>query len=369
MEPFDSQFFQAALLIASPLIIVALGELISETAGTINVGLEGMMLVGAFAGFWAGGEFHNLWFAVFVGMLAGLAMSTIMGFATIEARANQIVIGVAINIIGAGVSTFAFQKYSRTRTDLFIDRMMRIEVPGLKSIPLIGPALFSQIPLVYVSLILLPVVWILFFKTTWGLRMRAAGEFPEADETVGVSVRMLRWQGVLIAGAFAGIGGAFLSVGLVGTFLVGMTNGRGFLALAAVIVGGWRPVGVVAAALLFGSADALQLRLQAESFVPRSIWIVLSLILVTFIVYHTMHTRRQQRGDLVNFQWISNEAIVAVLLLGCSIVLAIVEPNVSLPSLLWLTLPYVLTIAALAGVIGKVRQPSSLGISFVRGDS
>ena len=364
MEPFDIQFFQAVLLIASPLIIVALGELISETAGIINVGLEGMMLVGAFAGFWAGGEFQNLWIGMFVGMLTGLAMSVIMGFATIEARANQIVIGVAINIIGAGISAFAFQKYSRTQPDLFIDRMMRIDVPGLGSIPFVGPVLFRQISLVYVALILFPVVWVLFFKTTWGLRMRAAGEFPEADETVGVSVRKLRWQGVLIAGAFAGFGGAFLSVGLVGTFLIGMTNGRGFLALAAVIVGGWRPVGVIAAALFFGASDALQLRLQAESFVPRSVWIVLSVLAVAYIVHQTVRARRQQLRYLADPLLVC----VAILFLGGAIFLSIREPHVSLPSLLWLAIPYVLTIAALAGVIGKVRQPSALGISFVRGD-
>ena len=293
MPPFDSEFLRAAILIASPLILVALGELISEIAGVFNIGLEGMMLVGAFAGFWAGGELGNPWLAVLVGVLAGVLLAVIMAFASIQAGADQIVVGVALNILGAGLSAFAFQKYSQNQPDLFIDRMPRLEIPGLKEIPVIGPALFSQIPLVYIALLMVPVVWVLFYKTTWGLRMRAAGELPEADETAGVSVRALRWQGVLIAGAFAGLGGAFLSIGLVGTFLDGMTAGRGFLALAAVIVGGWRPLGVAAAAALFGAADALQLRLQAETFVPRSVWIVLGALILGFIVQRLTLERRR----------------------------------------------------------------------------
>jgi simple sugar transport system permease protein len=366
LKPFDSQFLQAALLIASPLLFVALGELLSETAGVINVGLEGMMLVGAFAGFWAGGELDNLWLAVLVGVLAGMGMAAIMGFATIEARADQIVVGVALNIIGAGLSVFAFQKYSTTKSNLFIDRMTRIDVPKLESIPLIGPALFRQIPLVYVSLLVVPIVWVLFYKTRWGLRMRAAGELPEADETAGVSVRSLRWQGVLIAGALAGLGGAMLSVGVVGTFLGGMTAGRGFLALAAVIVGGWRPLGVAVAALLFGAADALQLRLQAETFVPRSVWVVLA-ALFAILVYRLTRARIRRSEVDGERRSVSVEIIALAAMVAGATLLALVQPHVSLPSLLWLALPYALTIAALAGVIVRVRQPRALGIPFVRG--
>ena len=367
MPPFDSEFLRAAILIASPLMLVALGELISEMAGVFNIGLEGMMLVGAFAGFWAGGELGNVWLGVLVGILAGVLLAAIMAFASIQAGADQIVVGVALNILGAGVSAFAFQKYSATQPDLFIDRMERLEIPGLKSIPVIGPALFSQIPLVYVALLLVPVVWVLFYKTTWGLRMRAAGELPEADETAGVSVRALRWQGVLIAGAFAGLGGAFLSIGLVGTFLDGMTAGRGFLALAAVIVGGWRPLGVAAAAALFGAADALQLRLQAETFVPRSVWIVLSALILAFVVQRLGQDRRRPTHLVTEHRLLRPELVLAVLsFVGVSL-LAILEPRVSLPSLLWLAFPYALTIAVLGGVIVRVRQPAALGIPFARG--
>lgn len=368
MSPFDSQFFQAAVLIAAPLILVALGELMSEISGVINVGLEGMMLVGAFAGFWAGNEFGNVWVAVGVGMFAGVLLAGVMGLATIEARANQIVVGVALNILGAGLSVFAFQKYSKTLPDLFIDRMTRIKIPVLSDIPLIGPALFDQVALVYVALVAVPITWFAYTKTTWGLRMRAAGELPEAAETAGASVRVLRWHGVLIAGALAGIAGAFLSVGMVGTFLGGMTAGRGFLALAAVIVGGWRPLGVAIAAIFFGAADALQLRLQAESFVPRGVWIVLATLLLAFIAQRSVHNRRLHRQQVVTEKRIlTAETGLAGALMVVAIVLAAVEPDISLPSMLWLALPYVLTIAALAGVIVHVRQPSALSIPFVRG--
>ena len=367
MTPFDSEFLRAAILIASPLILVALGELISEIAGVFNIGLEGMMLVGAFAGFWAGGELGNLWLGVLVGVGAGVLLAVIMAFASIQAGADQIVVGVALNILGAGLSAFAFQKYSQTQPDLFIDRMARLEIPGLKEIPVIGPALFSQIPLVYIALLLVPVVWVLFYKTTWGLRMRAAGELPEADETAGVSVRALRWQGVLIAGAFAGLGGAFLSIGLVGTFLDGMTAGRGFLALAAVIVGGWRPLGVAAAAALFGAADALQLRLQAETFVPRIVWIVLGALVLAFIVQRLTLERRRPAYLAAEHRLFTPELTVALMAFVGVFLLAIFEPRVSLPSLLWLAFPYALTIAVLGGLIVRVRQPAALGIPFVRG--
>lgn len=367
MHPFDSAFLQAALLIASPLLFVALGELLSETGGVINVGLEGMMLVGAFVGFWAGAESGNTWLAVLMGMVSGAVMAAIMGIATIEARANQIVVGVALNIVGAGVSVFAFHKYTDNRSNLFIDRMRPLDVPGLRSIPLVGPALFRQIPLVYISVVIVPVVWIAYYKTRWGLRLRAAGELPEADETVGVSVRSLRWQGVLIAGALAGLGGAFLSVGLVGTFLNGMTAGRGFLALAAVIVGGWRPLGVALAAMLFGAADALQLRLQAESFVPRSVWIAIAILVTAYLIHLHVRGTRLRANSAAPRRGLDVELVVGLVLVAGAIILAFAQPRVSLPSQLWLALPYVLTIAALAGLIVRVRQPSALAIPFVRG--
>lgn len=368
MSPFDTQFFQATILIAGPLIIVALGELMSELAGVINVGLEGMMLVGAFAGFWAGREVGNVWVAVAAGMLAGLLLSVVMAWATIEARANQIVVGVALNILGTGLSVFAFQKYSSGLPDLFIDRMRRWTIPGLSDLPLIGPALFDQIPLVYVALVCIPVAWIVYRKTTWGLRMRAAGELPESAETAGASVRALRWQGVLIAGASAGAAGAFLSVGMVGTFLGGMTAGRGYLALAAVIVGGWRPVGVAGAAVFFGAAEALQLRLQAETSVPGSVWLVLGALLLVFAAARTLGARRNAvRRGLAPPPPVSLESGVLGGLAIAAFALASARPDVSLPSMLWLALPYALTIAALAGVIVRVRQPAALGIPFVRG--
>ncbi len=367
MQPFDSEFFRAAILIASPLLIVALGELVSESAGVINVGLEGMMLVGAFGGFWGAAETHNVWAGVAVGLLAGVLLAVVMAVATIEARADQIVVGVALNIIGAGVSVFAFQQYVASRPNIFIKRMAAMTIPGADQLPLLGSALFRQIPLVYVGFALVPLVWIAFFRTRWGLRIRAAGEVPEADETAGVSVRRLRWEGVLIAGALAGVGGAFLSIGLVGTFLAGMTSGRGFLALAAVIVGGWRPLGVFAAALLFGGADALQLRLQSQSFVPRSVWIVLAALAAVYLVSTLVKRRRGAGAPAGAPRLLTAGSVTTVVILLGAVVLGIRQPHVTLPSLLWLAFPYALTIAVLAGVIGRVRQPAALGNAFVRG--
>jgi len=367
MAPFDSQFLHAVILIAAPLILVALGELLSETAGVMNIGLQGTMLLGAFVSFWAAGAAGNPWVGIVAGIGAGLGLSLFMGLATVELRANQIVVGVAINLLGGAISLFLFQRYTDAGGALLIDRMTSARVPLLHRLPIVGDAFFEQIPPVYVALALVPIVTIVFYKTRWGLQMRAAGDVPEAIETIGVTVRRRRWQGVMIAGALAGLGGAFLSVGLVGTFLPAMTGGRGFIALAAVIVGGWRPIGVFGAALLFAAAEALQLRLQSESYVPRMVWILLAILALGFIVHRIANQRRAQVRGEVGATPLKSEMVGALVVMACAGMLALALPHVTLPSVLWLAVPYVLTILVLGGLAGKSNAPSTLGVAYERG--
>jgi simple sugar transport system permease protein len=224
----------------------------------------------------------------------------------------------------------------------------------------IGRALFNQTLLVYLAFAVVAVVWFVLYRTSWGLAIRAAGEVPAAADTAGVRVTRIRWLGTLAAGALAGMAGGFLSVGQLGFFIEGMSAGRGFLALAAVIFGGWRPVGVLAACLVFGAGDALQLRLQAEATVPRQVWLAIGLVAVAWIVATRVGRRERLRA--------SPGALAAGLLVaGIGGSLFAIDPAWHFPSQLWLTLPYLLALLALAGLVGRVHMPSSLAIPYRRG--
>src|SRR5262249_13720579 len=177
------------------------------------------------------------------------------------------------------------------RSQVILDAMSPVGIPGLDDLGGVGKALFDQPPLTYVAYLLVPALWLLLQRTSAGLALRAAGEVPEAVETAGISVGGGRWAGTLTAGALAGVGGAYLSVVSLGLFLQGMSAGRGFIALAAVIFGRWRPFGVLAACLVFGGADALQLRLQAEESIPREVWIVVAAIPALALLYAIVRGR------------------------------------------------------------------------------
>ena len=228
MPPFDSEFLRAAILIASPLILVALGELISEIAGGSTSARGDDCWSGVRLGFLAGRRAREpVGFGLSVRRLAGVLLAVIMAFASIQAGADQIVVGVALNILGAGLSAFAFQKYSQNQPDLFIDRMQRLEIPGLKEIPVIGPALFSQIPLVYIALLLAHIVGCCS-QDTWRSGMRAAGELSEAGREGRRAERAghCRWQGDADRWRLRRPG-VLSSIGLAGSN--GMTAGEGFL--------------------------------------------------------------------------------------------------------------------------------------------
>jgi ABC-type uncharacterized transport system permease subunit len=299
-----SALIAATLRYATPLIFGALGGIICERSGIVNVGLEGMMLTGAFFGIF-GADLLDSWFlGLLVGMAAGGLLAFIHAFFSINLRADQVVSGMAINFLALGLTGYIFiDHYGDQGTPDNIGRIPDVSLPGIKDISFVGDAIGKTSVLTWVALIGVVALAIFLFRTPRGLRLRSVGEHPRAAETVGISVTRTRYVAVIASGVLAAMGGAYLSIGFVGSFNQNMTAGRGFIALAAVIFGNWRPGGALAAALLFGFSTALAQRLP--TFSPSG-------------------------------------------------------------AVLFQALPYVLTLIAVAGVIGRSRPPAAAGQPYVK---
>jgi len=249
----------SALRQSTPLILGALCGLMGERSGVMNIGIEGQMLFGAFIGFmmnvWSG----NLMLAVMAGVLAGIFMGALLAVMSVSLKVDQIIAGVVINILALGVTGYFYKAGLSTR-----GKLQSIELGALADIPFIGPVLFDNPPITYLTILLVFAVHIVLFYTPWGLRTRAVGEHPRAADSAGVNVYVVRYMNLMTGGAFAGLAGAFLTLEAVGTFERAMTNGRGFVALAIMIFGKWTPIGAWGAALLFGLASAVQTQLQFQ---------------------------------------------------------------------------------------------------------
>ena len=288
--------FASAIRMATPIAFAALGGIFSERAGIINIGLEGMMITCAFSAVAATHFLGNPWIGLLIALAIGALQGLLHGIISIKFTGNQIVSGTGINIFALGFTAYMSQVIwgSRGASDA-VPGINPMEIPILKDIPIVGEIIGAHSPFVYILIIAVVVSYIVLFKTPFGLRVRAVGEHPAAADTAGVNVFHIKYICVIMSGIFAGFAGAFLSLGHLNLFVWGMTGGRGFIALAAMIFGGWMPMRALGASLLFGFSDALQMRLQT---------------------------------------------------------LAILPPQIIL------TIPYVLTIVVLAGVIGKVTPPS-----------
>ena len=250
---------------STPLIFAALGGMFSERSGVVNIGLEGLMLISAFAGVvgasLSGSALVGLGFA----LAAGLIFALIHALMSITFEADQIISGTAINLLALGGTGFLMvQIFGSGGTSPRVPGFEDVAIPLLSDIPLIGPALFNQSLLVYLMYLLIPITWFVVFRTPFGLRLRATGEVPEAVDTAGVSVTRMRYYGVALSGLLAACGGVYLSMGILSAFTEGMTNGRGFIALAALIFGRWNPIGAAGAALLFGFALAVTYQVPQE---------------------------------------------------------------------------------------------------------
>ncbi|RAK11170.1 nucleoside ABC transporter membrane protein [Halanaerobium saccharolyticum] len=293
------QIFSLSLILASfrfatPLILAALGGIFSERSGVVNIALEGMMLIGAFAAVYGSASTGNPWIGVLYSMIAGLSFAAILALVCVTFKANQIVVATGINIFASGITIFLLQVLFGVKgTSPIVNRLPAFRVLGVR---------FN--PITYIALILVPVVWFIFFKTHWGLRIRSIGEHPAAADTLGINVNRWRFVSVLISGVLAGLAGAHLSIGDGSAFVREMSAGRGFIALAAMIFGKWHPFGAFGAAMLFGFAEAIAVR--------------------------------------VDFPFIPSELISAI--------------------------PYVLTLVVLAGFFGKSTPPAASGEPYYKGE-
>jgi simple sugar transport system permease protein len=252
-----SDFYAGILRTATPLTLAALGGVMTERSGVTNIGLEGLMLIGAFFGAWTAAGSGSPWVGLLAAMFFGGLIALIHGVISIGLRGNQIISGVAINLFGTGITGFLYETYT-TNGFTNLPSTPDVSIPGISSIPGIGPVIFAQNSIVYIMLALVVIAHLVLFNTTLGLRIRAVGEQPRAAETVGVNVFFLRYLCVTLSGMLAGLGGAYLSLGLISNFAINMTAGQGFIALAAMIVGKWTPLGAFAACLLFGFGQQLQ---------------------------------------------------------------------------------------------------------------
>jgi general nucleoside transport system permease protein len=299
------EFIAADLRTMTPILLAALGMLFSERAGLVNIGAEGILLIGALAGAAGTFLFGNVWAGALVAMLSGALIALIFAYLTVSLYADQIVVGAGLNVLGLGLSTSIGRVlFGLSTTPPKLDAYEIVPIPLLEKIPFLGEAFFQQKLLVYVAIALVPVVHFILFKTNIGLKIRATGEHPQACDTLGINVYLVRYGTILVSGLFLGLAGSYVSLGLLSFFTENMISGRGFIALAAVVFGKWRPRGILIAALIFGAGDALQFRLQAS-------------------------------GTEVPYQFL-------------------------------LMVPYVLTIAALIGVVGKAKGPAARGKPYLK---
>lgn len=247
----------ATLRQSTPLILGALCGIFGERSGVINIGIEGQMLMAAFIGFLTNVYTSNLALAVAAGVATGALMGLFLAFMSVTLKMDQIIGGTVLNILAFGLTGYFYTAGLTTS-----GKLLPVPLGPLADIPLVGPVLFNNPPLTYLTLLLVALAHYVVFFTRWGLRMRAVGEHPRAADTVGINVFWMRYANVMIGGAFAGLAGAYLTLEAVGSFERNMTNGRGFLALAVMIFGKWNPLGAWGAALLFGFASAMQTQLQ-----------------------------------------------------------------------------------------------------------
>ena len=302
---FLSAFFSAAVRLAVPLIYAGLGEIIAEKAGILNIGMEGVMLSGAFfsfAGAWLSG---SLFVGLICGMLGGLAVSMLHALLSIRLAKDQSVSGLALNMLMLGVTSFLFKLLSAGQSYQQINTMPTIPLPILCRIPFIGNAFFNRDLLTYLLYILVILTYFFYRRTNLGLSLAAVGEHPRAAESAGINVHRCQWLSMVVNGILGGTGGAYLVLVQLGVFTENMISGRGYIALATVILGRYTPFGMFGAALLFGMANALQIRVQTI--------------------------------------------------------------GISVSPFLLAMLPYLITLLAMLGTVGKDNRPESLGKAYIKG--
>ncbi|HXK42501.1 MAG TPA: ABC transporter permease [Anaerolineae bacterium] len=276
---------QSTLLRAIPIILAALSGVMCEKSGVVNIGIEGMMLSGAFLAALLGSLTGSQWGGLLAALFGGGLMAALLAVLAIKYKVSQVVAGTAINILATGLTSYFSSRYLQTNAALNSPPTFKpIAIPLLSKIPIIGPTLFNHTLVVYFTLILVVVIHVMFAYTRWGLRTRAVGEHPRAADTLGINVFRTRYINVILGGMVAGLGGAYLVLSSVARFDELMTAGKGFIGLAAMIFGNWTPFGALGASLIFGFADSLQTKLAILSVPIPSQFLLMAPYLVTMIV-------------------------------------------------------------------------------------
>jgi simple sugar transport system permease protein len=268
------------LAAGTPLVFAAMGELVTEKSGVLNLGVEGMMLVGAVCAFIVTAKTHSPWMGVAAGMTAGAALSLIFAIDALSLLANQVATGLALSLFGVGLSAFVGLDY----VSVVIEGLKPLALPGLSSLPIAGELLFGHNPLVYLSLALFAGVELFLYRTRAGLVLRAVGESPQAAHAIGYSVKAIRYAAVLFGGACAGLGGAYLAIAYTPLWVEGMTAGRGWIALALVVFATWKPARVLLGAYLFGGVTLAQFQAQAAGIEVPSQALAMLPYLATILV-------------------------------------------------------------------------------------
>jgi general nucleoside transport system permease protein len=291
---FTVAVLAAAVRAGTPVLFATLGEIFAERAGILNLGVEGMMLVGALAGFVTTVQTGDPWIGVLAAAAASGLLSLIHAVLSVTLRANQVASGLALTIFGTGLSAFLGRKFIGIPAPGF----QATPLPVLSRLPVLGPALFHQDPLVYLSYVVVPLAWYVLYRTRWGLEIRAVGETPEAADAAGVDVARARYACVVIGGVLAGVGGTFLSTAYTGMWIENMTAGRGWIAVALVIFATWDPLRAVVGAYLFGGVNALQLHLQATGTrLPIYLMLMAPYVFtIVVLVFATQETARKRLG-------------------------------------------------------------------------
>ncbi|MGI6259118.1 MAG: ABC transporter permease [Anaerolineaceae bacterium] len=280
----------SAVLLAVPITLAAFAGILSERCGIVNIAIEGMMLFAAMTGTIIGSLTDSLILGVLGAIVGALALAAIHAMLSIKYKINQTISGTVINIFSAGITAYVSQKFLQVNEAINTPPLFsRVPIPVLADIPFLGPILFNTNVFVYLLMIILVILQFALFSTRWGLRLRSVGEHPKAADTLGINVNRLRWMGVLLSGAIAGLAGAFFTLGSVGRFEEGMTAGKGFIGIAAMIFGNWNPIGSLGAGLLFGFADAIGSKLSIlgsgipTQFMAMAPYLITMIVLAGFI--------------------------------------------------------------------------------------
>ena len=297
---FIVNLLAAGIGLAAPLLIAALGELYAERSGVLNIGIEGMMLSGAWGGFVAVHFTKNLWIGLLAAILTGLILALLNGLLAITFKVNQVVSGIAINILTAGLTMYLYRViFGIPLLPITIKPFQKISIPILSNIPYLGDIFFNHNMMVYLAFLLVPVAYYILYNTSFGLEIRSVGEKPEVVDSAGLNVFRMRYIGMLISGAMAGLGGAFYSLAYLNIFSNNIISGRGFIAFSAVIFGGWHPVRIMIATLIFGVADALSTRILTAGIKIIPYELLLSLpYLVTIIATLLLSRKSVSPGSL-----------------------------------------------------------------------